>query len=140
MQKEQSHSFEQERRYRDGDGVPPHVYQRLRLVARGIRRGTGLHDHPECVGHGDHRARASCGRRGTRTSRSTPRSSSPRSSWMARRCGCLGPRRIDDLAYVKGLIPHHSIAILTSECADIDAHVPKQAHEIIEAQPRRAPR
>jgi len=41
----------------------------------------------------------------------------------------------DDQAYMNGMIPHHSIAILTSERADIDdVRVRKLADEIIEAQ------
>lgn len=42
---------------------------------------------------------------------------------------------VDDVAYMKGMIPHHSIAILTSERAKItDPRVQKLAEEIIEAQ------
>lgn len=45
---------------------------------------------------------------------------------------------VDDVAYMKGMIPHHSIAILTSERAKItDPRVQKLAEEIIEAQERR---
>ncbi|WDF33072.1 DUF305 domain-containing protein [Arthrobacter agilis] len=44
---------------------------------------------------------------------------------------------VDDVAYMKGMIPHHSIAILTSERADIDdVRVRELADEIIEAQRR----
>jgi hypothetical protein len=44
---------------------------------------------------------------------------------------------VDDQAYMKGMIPHHSIAILTSERADIDdLRVRELANEIIEAQRR----
>lgn len=44
---------------------------------------------------------------------------------------------IDDVEYMKAMIPHHSIAILTSERAQItDPRVRKLAHEIIEAQER----
>lgn len=44
---------------------------------------------------------------------------------------------VDDTAYMKGMIPHHSIAILTSERAQIeDQRVRKLADEIIEAQRR----
>ncbi|MFC8923077.1 DUF305 domain-containing protein [Cellulosimicrobium sp. NPDC057127] len=44
---------------------------------------------------------------------------------------------VDDRAYMKGMIPHHSIAILTSERADIDdVRVRQLADEIIEAQRR----
>ena len=44
---------------------------------------------------------------------------------------------VDDRAYMKGMIPHHSIAILTSERADIDdVRVQQLASEIIEAQRR----
>ncbi|PAU95089.1 DUF305 domain-containing protein [Aliifodinibius salipaludis] len=42
---------------------------------------------------------------------------------------------IDDVDYMKGMIPHHSIAILTSERADIeDPRVQKLAKEIMDAQ------
>lgn len=42
---------------------------------------------------------------------------------------------VDDQAYMKGMIPHHSIAILTSERADIDdVRVRELADEIIVAQ------
>ncbi|MEF2554244.1 DUF305 domain-containing protein [Aurantimonas sp. A2-1-M11] len=44
---------------------------------------------------------------------------------------------IADVAWMKAMIPHHSIAILTSERADIsDPRVRKLADEIIEAQRR----
>jgi len=44
---------------------------------------------------------------------------------------------VDDQAYMKGMIPHHSIAILTSERAGIDdVRVRALADEIIEAQRR----
>ncbi len=44
---------------------------------------------------------------------------------------------VDDQAYMKGMIPHHSIAILTSERADIDdVRVRQLADEIIAAQRR----
>ena len=44
---------------------------------------------------------------------------------------------VDDQAYMKGMIPHHSIAILTSERADIDdLRVRELADGIIEAQRR----
>lgn len=44
---------------------------------------------------------------------------------------------IHDVAYMKAMIPHHSIAILTSERAHIsDARVRKLADEIIESQRR----
>lgn len=44
---------------------------------------------------------------------------------------------IGDLLWLKAMIPHHSIAILTSERADIeDPAVRKLADEIIEAQER----
>jgi Zn-dependent protease len=44
---------------------------------------------------------------------------------------------IDDTAYMKAMIPHHSIAILTSERAEIsDPRVRELADEIIEAQRR----
>lgn len=42
---------------------------------------------------------------------------------------------IDDVMYMKAMIPHHSIAILTSKRADIkDPEVRKLADEIIKAQ------
>lgn len=44
---------------------------------------------------------------------------------------------VDDTAWMKAMIPHHSIAILTSERANItDPRVRKLADEIIEAQRR----
>lgn len=44
---------------------------------------------------------------------------------------------IGDILWMKAMIPHHSIAILTSERADIkDPEVKKLANEIIEAQKR----
>ena len=44
---------------------------------------------------------------------------------------------IDDVSYMRAMIPHHSIAILTSERAQIaDPRVRKLADEIIEAQRR----
>ena len=44
---------------------------------------------------------------------------------------------VDQVSYMRAMIPHHSIAILTSERADIrDARVRKLADEIIEAQRR----
>jgi uncharacterized protein (DUF305 family) len=42
---------------------------------------------------------------------------------------------IDDVSYMKAMIPHHSIAILTSERARItDPRVRKLADQIIESQ------
>jgi hypothetical protein len=42
---------------------------------------------------------------------------------------------VDDREYMKGMIPHHSIAILTSEHADIDdVRVCELANGIIRAQ------
>ena len=42
---------------------------------------------------------------------------------------------IGDVLWMKGMIPHHSIAILTSERADIkDPEVKKLANDIIKAQ------
>ena len=42
---------------------------------------------------------------------------------------------VDDVAYMRAMIPHHSIAILTSERAQIkDPRVRKLADDIIEAQ------
>ena len=44
---------------------------------------------------------------------------------------------VDDVEYMKAMIPHHSIAILTSNRAQIaDPRVRKLADEIIEAQER----
>lgn len=44
---------------------------------------------------------------------------------------------IGDVLYMRAMIPHHSIAILTSKRADIkDAEVRKLADDIIEAQER----
>jgi magnesium-transporting ATPase (P-type) len=44
---------------------------------------------------------------------------------------------IDDIAYMRGMIPHHSIAILTSERAQIDdLRVRELADDIIRAQRR----
>jgi hypothetical protein len=44
---------------------------------------------------------------------------------------------VDDIAYMKAMIPHHSIAIMTSERAHIrDPRVRKQADQIIESQRR----
>ncbi|WP_372621942.1 DUF305 domain-containing protein [Falsiroseomonas sp.] len=44
---------------------------------------------------------------------------------------------VNDIEYMKAMIPHHSIAILTSERAQIsDPRVRKLAQEIIEAQER----
>jgi uncharacterized protein (DUF305 family) len=44
---------------------------------------------------------------------------------------------VDDVSYMKAMIPHHSIAILTSERANIsDPRVRELADEIIEAQRR----
>ncbi len=44
---------------------------------------------------------------------------------------------VDDSAYMSGMIPHHSIAILTSERAQIeDVRVRELADQIIEAQRR----
>ena len=44
---------------------------------------------------------------------------------------------VDDVAWMKAMIPHHSIAILTSERANIvDPRVKQLAEEIIQAQRR----
>lgn len=44
---------------------------------------------------------------------------------------------IEDISYMKAMIPHHSIAILTSERANFeDPRVQELANEIIEAQRR----
>jgi hypothetical protein len=52
--------------------------------------------------------------------------------WLAR-----SQNTVQDVAWMKAMIPHHSIAILTSERAEIsDPRVRKLADEIIEAQRR----
>jgi len=52
--------------------------------------------------------------------------------WLARSQATVG-----DIAYMKAMIPHHSIAILTSERANLsDPRVRQLAEEIIEAQRR----
>jgi hypothetical protein len=52
------------------------------------------------------------------------------SLWLVR-----SQRTVDDVAYMKGMIPHHSIAILTSERARLsDPRVRTLADEIIRAQ------
>ena len=44
---------------------------------------------------------------------------------------------VDDVSYMKAMIPHHSIAVMTSERANIrDPEVRRLADEIIEAQVR----
>ncbi|HSN66802.1 MAG TPA: DUF305 domain-containing protein, partial [Fusibacter sp.] len=43
---------------------------------------------------------------------------------------------VDDTSYMKAMIPHHSIAILTSERAFEDPRVQELANEIVEAQRR----
>ena len=44
---------------------------------------------------------------------------------------------VDDVEYMKAMIPHHSIAIMTSKRAQIsDARVRKLADEIVESQER----
>ena len=54
------------------------------------------------------------------------------SLWLVR-----SQRTIDDVSYMRAMIPHHSIAILTSERAQIrDPRVRELADEIIEAQRR----
>lgn len=54
------------------------------------------------------------------------------SLWLVRSQATVG-----DVAYMKAMIPHHSIAIMTSERAKIrDPRVRKLADEIIEAQVR----
>lgn len=48
---------------------------------------------------------------------------------------------VDDVAYMKAMIPHHSIAILTSGRAHIsDPRVRKLADGIIETQKRKSPK
>ena len=52
--------------------------------------------------------------------------------WLVR-----SQRTVDDVDYMEGMIPHHSIAILTSERAGIeDVRVRELAEGIIEAQRR----
>ncbi len=52
--------------------------------------------------------------------------------WLVR-----SQRTVDDVSYMRAMIPHHSIAILTSERARItDPRVRKLADEIIQAQER----
>jgi hypothetical protein len=52
--------------------------------------------------------------------------------WLVR-----SQQTIDDVDYMKAMIPHHSIAIMTSERAHIrDPRTRQLAHEIIEAQRR----
>ena len=52
------------------------------------------------------------------------------SLWLAR-----SQETVDDVAWMKAMIPHHSIAILTSERANIsDPRVQELAAKIIEAQ------
>ena len=52
--------------------------------------------------------------------------------WLVRRPGNVG-----EVSWMKAMIPHHSIAILTSERANIsDPRVRELANEIIEAQRR----
>ena len=52
--------------------------------------------------------------------------------WLVR-----SQRTVDDVSWMKAMIPHHSIAILTSERADIsDPRVRALADQIIEAQRR----
>ena len=52
--------------------------------------------------------------------------------WLVR-----GQATVDDAEYMKAMIPHHSIAIMTSKRAQItDPRVRKLADEIIEAQER----
>ena len=52
--------------------------------------------------------------------------------WLVR-----SQQTVDDAAYMRAMIPHHSIAILTSERAQIrDPRVRQLADEIIEAQRR----
>lgn len=54
------------------------------------------------------------------------------SIWLSR-----SQATIDDVDYMEGMIPHHSIAILTSERAGIkDLRVQKLAKEIMDAQRR----
>lgn len=52
--------------------------------------------------------------------------------WLVR-----SQQTVEDVPYMKAMIPHHSIAILTSERAKIaDPRVRKLADQIIEAQRR----
>ncbi len=57
----------------------------------------------------------------------------------AHRCVSIGaiPMTVQDVAYMKAMIPHHSIAVLTSERAEIsDPRVRELANQIIESQRR----
>jgi uncharacterized protein (DUF305 family) len=52
--------------------------------------------------------------------------------WLVR-----SQRTVDDVSYMKAMVPHHSIAIMTSRRAGIsDPRVRKLADDIIEAQVR----
>jgi len=52
--------------------------------------------------------------------------------WLAR-----SQSTVDDVSWMKAMIPHHSIAILTSERANIsDPRVQKLADQIVESQRR----
>lgn len=54
------------------------------------------------------------------------------SLWLVR-----SQQTVDDLSYMKAMIPHHSIAVMTSERAHLkDARVRKLADSILEAQIR----
>jgi len=54
------------------------------------------------------------------------------SLWLVR-----SQQTVDEVSYMKAMIPHHSIAIMTSERAHIrDPRVRKLADDIIEAQVR----
>ena len=58
-------------------------------------------------------------------------------AWMAFVMGATMAETVDDVSYMKAMIPHHSIAIMTSERAQIqDPRVRLLADRIIEAQVR----
>ena len=56
---------------------------------------------------------------------------------MSEETGTTAVATVDDVEYMKAMIPHHSIAIMTSKRAQIsDARVRKLADEIVESQER----
>lgn len=58
------------------------------------------------------------------------------SLWLVR-----SQETVDDVSYMKAMIPHHSVAIMTSERAHIsDPRVRELADGIIKAQVRKSPR
>lgn len=58
------------------------------------------------------------------------------SLWLVR-----SQETVDDVSYMKAMIPHHSVAIMTSKRAHIsDPRVRELADGIIKAQVRKSPR